>query len=306
MVFQTAGINVPVWLPPLLSFMVAFFASMGGVSGSCLLLPVQLLFFGHAHPSISATNHIYNIVAIPSGIYRYWQERQVGRELTAAIIAGILPGVLLGVVLRIVWLPDDAGFKLFAGFVLLYIGVDLVNGHIRDTMNTGGQKKHAGTAYDHRFFFFTALPGCGSRKSDRIRYGGKDKHYNTALPAVVVLSLFAGLVAGAYGIGGGAIIAPLLVARFGIPVYSVAGATLTASFVSSIVAVAGYHIIALWYPARSIAPDWILGLLFGSGGSVGMYLGALSQKYVSARKITLGLAGIVLCMALGYIAAIMI
>jgi uncharacterized membrane protein YfcA len=35
----------------------------------------------------------------------------------------------------------------------------------------------------------------------------------------------------------------------------------------------------------SVAPDWHLGLLFGLGGVLGMYLGARNQKYVPARLI---------------------
>ncbi len=307
MVFQTAGFSAPVWLPPLISFAVSFFTSMGGVSGAFLLLPIQLICFGHAHPSISATNQMYNIMAIPSGVYRYWRERRVVIPLTAAITAGLLPGVLLGVVLRTAWLPDPARFKLFAGVVLLYVGVDMA----RDLINKAGDRAEPkGSKYHldkNCQAVSTNLSGkCGSRRPISIRYNKTNETFHISLPAVSVISLFTGLIAGAYGIGGGAIIAPLLVSWFGIPVHGVAGAALTASLASSIAAVAGYNIIAPWYPDISIAPDWTLGLLLGSGGMAGMYLGARSQKYVSAQKITWVLAAIVICLAVSYIAVMFV
>jgi hypothetical protein len=46
MLFQTAGIEVAPWIPPLVAFVVTFFTSMGGVSGAFLLLPFQMSFLG--------------------------------------------------------------------------------------------------------------------------------------------------------------------------------------------------------------------------------------------------------------------
>jgi uncharacterized protein len=41
-----------------------------------------------------------------------------------------------------------------------------------------------------------------------------------------------GVIGGIYSIGGGSIIAPFLVTVFGLPVYTVAGATLIGTFVT--------------------------------------------------------------------------
>ncbi|MFZ3047628.1 MAG: TSUP family transporter, partial [Desulfatirhabdiaceae bacterium] len=82
MLFQTAGIEVSPWIPPLVAFAISFFTSMGGVSGAFLLLPFQMSFLGYVNPSVSATNQLYNIVAIPSGVYRYWREGRMVWPLT--------------------------------------------------------------------------------------------------------------------------------------------------------------------------------------------------------------------------------
>lgn len=126
MFFQTAGIEVALWVPPLVAFVVSFFTSMGGVSGAFLLLPFQMSFLGYTNPSVSATNQVFNIVAIPSGVYRYWREGRMVWPLTWVVIAGTLPGVFIGAIVRVAYLPDPKHFKLFAAGVLLYIGLKMI------------------------------------------------------------------------------------------------------------------------------------------------------------------------------------
>ena len=58
MYFPVADIEVAVWIPPLASFTVSFFTSMGGISGAFLLLPFQVSFLGYTAPSVSATNQV--------------------------------------------------------------------------------------------------------------------------------------------------------------------------------------------------------------------------------------------------------
>lgn len=73
------------------------------------------------------------------------------------------------------------------------------------------------------------------------------------------------------------------------------------TFVTSIAGVIFYQAIAPFYPDMSIAPDWLLGILFGLGGMCGMYLGARCQKYVPAKVIKWMLGGIIVFTALKYI-----
>ena len=73
------------------------------------------------------------------------------------------------------------------------------------------------------------------------------------------------------------------------------------TFVTSVAGVAFYQAIAPLYPRLSVAPDWLLGILFGIGGMAGMYLGARCQKFVPARAIKWMLAGIIVSTAAKYI-----
>ena len=122
MLFSVSGVQTPLWLPPAVAFGISFFTSMGGVSRAFLLLPFQVSMLGYTAPSVSATNQVFNIVAIPSGVYRYIKEGRMLWPLTVAVIIGTLPGVFIGAWVRIAYLPGPKNFKLFAGFALFYIG----------------------------------------------------------------------------------------------------------------------------------------------------------------------------------------
>ncbi|RZB29990.1 MAG: uncharacterized protein SRB1_02270 [Desulfobacteraceae bacterium Eth-SRB1] len=91
-----------------------------------LLLPFQVSVLGFTSPAVSPTNLVYNIVAIPSGVYRYVREGRMAWPLAWVIIAGTLPGVFIGAILRIKYLPDPKNFKLFVGCILLYVGLRLL------------------------------------------------------------------------------------------------------------------------------------------------------------------------------------
>ncbi|MCK6503839.1 sulfite exporter TauE/SafE family protein [Myxococcota bacterium] len=289
--FPISGVEVEPWVPPLVAFGVSFFTSMGGVSGAFLLLPFQVSVLGYTAPSVSATNQLFNIVAIPSGVLRYIREGRMLWPLTWTVVLGTLPGVLLGAVVRVTLLPDPGAFQRFAGLVLLAIGARMV-----------GEWLPGARAAD-------AAPPTGDmppievveRGARRVRYRFQGKEHAFSTLPVLALSLAVGVVGGVYGIGGGAILAPFFVTIFRLPVHTVAGAALMGTFVTSIAGVAFYAAIAPLFPDRSVSPDWLLGLLFGLGGMAGMYLGARSQRHVPAGPIKAMLAAVLLFTAGKYL-----
>ena len=131
------------------------------------------------------------------------------------------------------------------------------------------------------------------------RFNFKGATYSFATTKLLGLALAVGIIGGVYGIGGGSIIAPFLVTFFGLPVYAIAGAVLLGTFVSSLAGVTFYSLIPI--DGVVAAPDWLLGILFGAGGLLGMYLGARLQKYVPARWIKLMLGGVIMVVAAKYI-----
>ena len=301
--FTVSGVTVAPWVPPLVAFVISFFTSMGGVSGAFLLLPFQMSVLSYTTPSVSATNQLFNIVAIPSGVWRYVREGRMVWPLVWVVVLATLPGVLIGAIVRVRYLPDPRSFKLFAAGVLLYIGVrmvvDLIGRRSRAGDTEAAEERFQKLVHEHRLrgeAESVDLPAVVVRRFSltRIEYEFYGESFSFSTPGISALAFVVGIVGGIYGIGGGAIMAPFFISVFGLPVYTVAGAALMGTLVTSVAGVAIYS----WL---GVGPDWALGLLFGIGGAAGMYCGARAQKYVPARAIKLMLCLVILLAAAKYI-----
>ena len=316
MVFPVSGVEVNPLIPPLIALLVSTFTSMGGVSGAFLLLPFQVSVLGFTSPAVSPTNLVYNIVAIPSGVYRYIREGRMNWPLTWVVIMGTLPGLLFGALIRVKWLPDPKNFKLFVGCVLLYIGVRLLYDQTPMAKRKKAKIQEFEAQVQERLKAVLAeaarppaaacpLPP-GSRPwpgvGGRVIYEFLGETFSFNAPALFALALVVGLIGGTYGIGGGAIIAPFVAAIFGLPIYTIAGAALMGTFITSVAGVGIYYCDRPILPQLGpVAPDWALGALFGLGGFAGMYIGARLQKFFSAKIIRIGLGVVISGLALRYI-----
>ena len=216
------------------AFAIALITTPAGVSGAVLLLPFQVSVLGTPSPAVTPTNLLYNVVASPGAIWRYWRQGQTGGSLTWLLLAGTLPGVIAGSVIRVYVLPGPVVFDFVVAAVLIPLGAWLALTQVAP-----------------------ARPGRRRR-----------------LPraAIGLIAAVAGCVGGIYGIGGGSILAPILVAD-GRPPSQVAPAALSSTFVTSLAGVVTFSILSL-HQHGSVAPDWPTGIALGAGGLAGAYTGA--------------------------------
>jgi uncharacterized membrane protein YfcA len=240
----------------LCAFLLALATTPAGVSGAVLLLPIQLSILHVPSPAVTPTNLLFNVAAVPGGLLRFWHERRLLNNLTWLLVAGTLPGVIAGAIIRVELLSDGRTFQLVASGVLLPLGLWLALGSQR-------------------------LPPTRPTPTRRGRSG------------IWALSLLVGTVGGIYGIGGGSILAPILLA-LGYSAYEVAPATLTATFLTSIGGIVTYQVLQTTH-GGAIAPDWALGAFLGAGGFAGSYLGARLQRHLPERSLR-RLLGLIACL----------
>jgi uncharacterized protein len=222
------------------AFVIAMLATPAGISGAVLLLPFQVSVLGTPSPAVTPTNLLYNVVATPGALYRYWRQGQTGGRLALVLIAGTLPGVIAGSVIRVEVLPGPRVFGVAVATVLVPLGLWLA---------------------------LTKPPGTGrAAQPERL----------IPLPALVTLAAVVGCVGGIYGIGGGSILAPVLIGS-GRPAVQVAPAALASTFVTSVAGVVTFTILSL-HGQGSVAPDWPTGIALGVGGLAGAYVGARMQS----------------------------
>ncbi len=104
------------------AFAISVLATPAGISGAVLLLPFQVSVLGTPSPAVTPTNLLYNVVATPGALYRYWRQGQTGGRLALVLISGTLPGVIGGSVIRVELLPGPRVFDLVVGAVLVPLG----------------------------------------------------------------------------------------------------------------------------------------------------------------------------------------
>ena len=271
---------------------------------------------GFTSPAVSSTNFVFNIVAIPSGVYRYIREGRMAWPLAWIIILGTLPGIFIGATIRVSYLPDPKHFKVFIGCVLLYMALRLVLDLRAKTGQEKSKTEEIEKSFRERSTRMLKAAAAGETRNPVIRtikfslteyayeFYGEKFSFNTM--TLSSLAFAVGIIGGIYGVGGGAIIAPFLVAFFHLPIYTIAGATLFGTFLTSIAGALFYALIAPFYTDTGlmVAPDWMLGSLFGIGGFLGMYCGARLQKYFPARLIKLILILAILFLGVSYILAL--
>lgn len=277
--FPVAQLKLPLFLPPLIGFILSLFCSTVGISGAFLLLPFQVSILNYTTVTVSATNHLYNVVAIPSGVYKYWKEKRFYYPLTILITLGTFPGVVIGYFFRISLFESLKNFKLLVGAVLLFIAGKM----IYDLFFPQKQVKFSPEPIRTLRFSLFSL---------EFKYSEKVYRVNTIL--VILTALVIGVIGGIYGIGGGALMAPILFAFFHLPPYVFAGATLFGTFLTSVLGV-------IIFTLGGKGPDFLLGVLFGIGGAFGMYLGAKIQKRVPQKALSILLIFILLFISLKYI-----
>ncbi len=226
----------------LAAYVIAVLATPAGISGAVLLLPFQVSVLGTPSPAVTPTNLLYNVVATPGALYRYWRQGQRGGRLALLLITGTLPGVIAGSIIRVELLPGPRVFDLVVAAVLIPLGFWLAIARPANT--TDGPRETR------------AIPG----------------------PLLIPLAAAVGCVGGIYGIGGGSILAPALIAAGRRP-SEVAPATLASTFVTSVAGVITFTILSV-RAHGSVAPDWPTGVALGLGGLAGAYTGARIQRHL--------------------------
>ena len=221
------------------AYAIALLATPAGISGAVLLLPVQVSVLGTPSPAVTPTNLLYNVVATPGALYRYWRQGQAGGRLALVLIAGTLPGVIAGSVIRVELLPGPRVFDLVVAAVLLPLGLWLaLTRPARPDTPARPVRVIPAPGPDH------AGRRGGLRRRDLRNRRRLDPgtHPDRDRPAAVG-----------------------------------ARAALASTFVTSVAGVVTFTILSI-HQHGSVAPDWPTGVALGAGGLAGAYTGARIQS----------------------------
>ncbi|GAB1818354.1 TSUP family transporter [Herbidospora sp. RD11066] len=238
----------------LAGFVVAALGTPVGVSGAVFLLPLQGSLLGVTGPAVSATNLVFNTLSTPLALLRAPGVRARSAELVV-VGAACVPAAVLGAYGRVTLFADPARFRILVIAVLAPLGVQLL-----------------------------------VRSFRKAREAEPEPQPLSVVPVVplVVLALVTGAVGGAIGIGGGSLLAPVLVAVARRTVQAAAPLALTSTLSTSVCGLVAYSLFDLFHIGTPpAAPVWHIGIATGVGGIAGALLGATVARRAGERALTL-------------------
>nr|WP_229735603.1 sulfite exporter TauE/SafE family protein [Novosphingobium marinum] len=217
--------------------LVGFTLGLVGGGGSILAVPLMVYLVGVRSPHVAiGTSALAVAVNAASGLLSHAREHTVKWRCGAMYASAGIVGALAGSTLG----KNFDGQKLLFLFALVMIAVGVLM--LRGRNNPG-------------------IPGAQCNR--------------TNAPRVLGYGLGTGVFSGFFGIGGGFLIVPGLVASTSMPVINAVG--------TSLVAVTAFGLTTAFNYALSGLVDWVLAAVFIAGGVAGGYGGTMLAKRLSGQ-----------------------
>ncbi|CAD7360346.1 MULTISPECIES: sulfite exporter TauE/SafE family protein [Staphylococcus] len=228
----------------LVGFLSAIIGSLVGIGGGIIIVPT-LIYFGVTMNVLDGitpqtaigTSSIILIATGLSSTIGYLKQKQVDIKNGFLFLIGIIPGALIGAYLS-QYLTIHS-FNLYFGIFLIVVAVMLMIRHRIPPIKAFQQERYMKS--------FTDAHG------EHYRYG--------VVPSIAIIASFViGLTAGLFGIGGGALMTPLMLLVFRFPPHVAVGTSMMMIFFSSLTGSVGHIVLGhvLWgYSIILIISSWI-------------------------------------------------
>lgn len=278
-----ANMSVNIFMIVALGGMVGVLSGMFGVGGGFLTTPL-LIFYG-IPPTVAAASAATQVTgASVSGVLAHWQRKGVDTRMGAVLVAGGISGSIIGAGL-FAWLQSLG--QIDTVIALLYLGLLGSIGWmmLRESLQSmramrGGTAVPARKRRHHPLI--TLLPM-------RWRFYQSGLYMSPLAP--FSLGLLTGILTMLLGVGGGFIMIPAMLYILGMGAQVVVGTSLFQILFTTIAA-------TMVHSLTTRAVDIVLALLLLVGGVVGAQVGARLAMRLNPAKLRLGLAILVLLVAL--------
>jgi hypothetical protein len=246
-------------------FVVAIFigiiAAMVGIGGGALMVPIMILLLGvEPHQAVGTSLHVIILTATSSTI-AYYMQRRIDFKVGLLMPLMTIPGSVIGAYTTKFISPK--GLVGVFGLFLILIAIKMITS--KREMRSEGEK--------------TDQKLVSERVATRtlIDRDGTVFRYRPRLKVGLLLGFLAGFASGFLGIGGGALMVPILNLVVGMPIHlSVA----TSMFIMIFSATFG---ATTHFLMGNLVPEYVV--LLGAGVILGAQTGARIAKRLKASKL---------------------
>ncbi len=241
----------------LLGFFVGVVASMTGIGGGTLIVPALSILYEFTSQQAVGTSLAVIIFTSVGSTYAYSRQKRIDYKVGAVSTVTTMPGAVLGAYLTSFISSSLLGtiFSVFLMFLALCMLFNRPISFPKIFMNIGSLKRRLVDSNNNVF------------------------EYEANISSTFVLSFFGGISSGLLGIGGGALIVPILNIAAGLPIHiSVA----TSMFIMIFTSLAG---VATHFQLNNVKFEHSVYIAIGA--VIGAQVGARVAKKVSAKFLTI-------------------
>ncbi|MGI4876802.1 MAG: sulfite exporter TauE/SafE family protein [Janthinobacterium lividum] len=264
-----------------LGALVGFLSGMFGVGGGFLTTPL-LIFYG-IPPAVAVASSATQITGSSvSGALAYWRRGGVDFKMGGVLVAGGFIGAALGSVL-FRWLQQLGQIDVTINLVYVLLLGTVGGLMLRESLSTMRRTARGVVPARHRHNpFIAALPW-------KMRFYKSGLYISPLAP--LALGAIVGILTVSLGIGGGFIMVPAMIYLLGMSTNTVLGTSLfQIIFVTAAT--------TMLHSVESQTVDIILAGLLLIGGVIGAQLGVRAAQRLSPVRLRLGLALILLAVAI--------
>ncbi|MDH5419532.1 MAG: sulfite exporter TauE/SafE family protein [Candidatus Bathyarchaeota archaeon] len=180
-----------------IAFLVGIIAAMTGVGGGVFVVPLLSLVYGFSSHQAIGTSLATIVFTSLSSTIVYWRQRRVDYKVGLILTLTTIPGAFVGAYLTS--FIEEKLLGLIFGFFLIFVALRMA------------------FQLDLYRIHFPRIGKIWHRKI--VDSGGTIFEYDTDVNLGLVLSFFGGLSSGLLGIGGGALMVPILHLTMNFPMH---------------------------------------------------------------------------------------
>jgi len=248
--------------------LVGIVSAIVGLGGGFLIVPILVLFFNVEMHQAVGTSLVMIVFTAASATFAYARQKRIDYKVGLILAIGTFPGAIVGA-----YLTTLASGKLLSalfGLFLIFVAVQMIRKDHRTVKSNVGLKR---LLVDSKGISFD---------------------YTARIVPGVILSFFGGLASGFFGVGGGAVMVPVMTLVVGLPIHIAVAVSMFTMVFTSIPGAATHLTLGNIIPEYALYLS--LGIICGTqiGASVARRLKSeLLRRAFAASLVIVGVRMIV-------------
>jgi len=173
--------------------LVGIVSAMVGLGGGFLIVPILVIFFNVEMHQAVGTSLVMIVFTAISATFAYARQKRIDYKIGLILAIGTVPGAIVGAYLTT--LVSGRLLSALFGLFLMFVAVQMIR---RDNG--------------------TVKPNAGLRRT-LVDSKGISFDYTVRMVPGVILGFFGGLASGFFGVGGGAVMVPVMSIVVGLPIH---------------------------------------------------------------------------------------